>query len=223
MSKPYFRQLPNFDYISRLSGAKISEYIQVKNLFKKAKLREDIFQNLAFFTKYKIIGDDRPDNVAYQIYEDSTLDWLILLSNNIINIQSEWPLPQQTFDNHLLDKYGSYDTLYNGTHHYETTEVKNSAGTIIVRAGLQVSSDYNVSYYDYFTDSQSLALNPVREIKNYEYEETIENNKRNIFILKGSYIHLIFDDLDDIMPYKKGSTQYVNENLVRGDNIRLYS
>ena len=223
MSKPYFRQLPNFDYISRLSGAKISEYIQVKNLFKKAKLREDIFQNLSFFTKYKIIGDYRPDNVAYEIYDDSTLDWLILLSNNIINIQSEWPLPQQTFDNYLLDKYGSYDTLYNGIHHYETTEVKNSAGTIIVRAGLQVSSDYNVSYYDYFTDSQSLALNPIREITNYEYEETIENNKRNIFILKGSYIHLIFDDLDDIMPYKKGSTQYVSETLKRADNIRLYS
>lgn len=223
MSKPYFRQLPNFDYISRLSGAKISEYIQVKNLFKKAKLREDIFQNLSFFTKYKIIGDDRPDNVAYEIYDDSTLDWLILLSNNIINIQSEWPLPQQTFDNYLLDKYGSYDTLYNGIHHYETTEVKNSAGTIIVRAGLQVSSDYNVSYYDYFTDSQLLASNPIREITNYEYEETIENNKRNIFILKGSYIHLIFDDLDDIMPYKKGSTQYVSETLKRGDNIRLFN
>ncbi len=223
MSKPYFRQLPNFDYISRLSGAKISEYIQVKNLFKKAKLREDIFQNLSFFTKYKIIGDDRPDNVAYEIYDDSTLDWLILLSNNIINIQSEWPLPQQSFDNYLLDKYGSYDTLYNGIHHYETTEVKNSAGTIIVRAGLQVSSDYNVSYYDYFTDSQLLASNPIREITNYEYEETIENNKRNIFVLKGSYIHLIFDDLDDIMPYKKGSTQYVSETLKRGSNIRLYS
>jgi hypothetical protein len=223
MSKPYFRQLPNFDYISRLSGAKISEYIQVKNLFKKAKLREDIFQNLSFFTKYKIIGDDRPDNVAYEIYDDSTLDWLILLSNNIINIQSEWPLPQQSFDNYLLDKYGSYDTLYNGIHHYETTEVKNSAGTTIVRAGLQVSSDYNVSYYDYFTDSQLLASNPIREITNYEYEETIENNKRNIFVLKGSYIHLIFDDLDDIMPYKKGSTQYVSETLKRGDNIRLYS
>jgi hypothetical protein len=223
MSKPYFRQLPNFDYISRLSGAKISDYIQVKNLFKKAKLREDIFENLSFFTKYKIIGDDRPDNVAYEIYDDSTLDWLILLSNNIINVQTEWPLPQQSFDNHLLDKYGSYDILYNGIHHYETTEVKNSAGTIIVRSGLQVSSDYNVSYYDYFTDSQLLASNPIREITNYEYEETIENNKRNIFILKGSYIHLIFDDLDDIMPYKKGSTQYVSETLKRGDNIRLYS
>ena len=65
MTRPYFRQLPNFDYVSRLPDAKISDYIQVKNLFKKEKLREDIFQNIAFFTKYKIIGNDRPDKESY--------------------------------------------------------------------------------------------------------------------------------------------------------------
>ena len=223
MSKPYFRQLPNFDYISRLSGAKISEYIQVKNLFKKAKLREDIFQNLSFFTKYKIIGDDRPDNVAYEIYDDSTLDWLILLSNNIINIQSEWPLPQQSFDNHLLGKYGSYDTLYNGIHHYETIEVINTQGVTIVPAGLQVDSSYSVSYYDFFTDLQVTTGNLATPITNYEYEEKVDNDKRNIFILKSRYLNIVFDDMEEIMQYKKGSSQFVSESLKTGDNIKLYS
>jgi hypothetical protein len=221
MSRPYFRQLPNFDYVSRLPDAKISDYIQVKNLFKKGKLREDIFQNIAFFTKYKIIGDDRPDNVAYEVYNDSTLDWIVLLSNNIINIQTEWPLTQQSFDSYLLNKYGSYDVLYSNNHHYETIEVKNTAGTIIVPAGMQVSSDYNVSYYDYFTNSQVNRSDIVTPITNYEYEEKIENDKRNIFLLKPTYLHLIFDDLNDIMPYKKGSSQYVSEDLKKGDNIRL--
>jgi len=221
MTRPYFRQLPNFDYVSRLPDAKISDYIQVKNLFKKGKLREDIFQNIAFFTKYKIIGDDRPDNVAYEVYNDSTLDWIVLLSNNIINIQTEWPLTQQSFDSYLLNKYGSYDALYSNIHHYETIEVKNTAGTIIVTAGMQVSSDYNVSYYDYFTNSQVNRSDIITPITNYEYEEKIENDKRNIFLLKPTYIHLIFDDLNDIMPYKKGSSQYVSEDLKRGDNIRL--
>jgi len=221
MARPYFRQLPNFDYVSRLPDAKISDYIQVKNLFKKGKLREDIFQNIAFFTKYKIIGDDRPDNVAYEVYNDSTLDWIVLLSNNIINIQTEWPLTQQSFDSYLLNKYGSYDALYSNIHHYETIEVKNTAGTIIVPAGMQVSSDYNVSYYDYFTNSQVNRSDIITPITNYEYEEKIENDKRNIFLLKPTYIHLIFDDLNDIMPYKKGSSQYVSEDLKRGDNIRL--
>ena len=51
----YFNRLPDFDYVSRLPDAKISDYIRVKNLFKKGKLRDDIFQDLTFFTKYEIV------------------------------------------------------------------------------------------------------------------------------------------------------------------------
>lgn len=219
----YFRRLPNFEYVSRLPDAKIGDYITVKNLFKKAKLREDIFQDIAFFQKYKITGNDRPDNVAFEIYNDSSLDWLVLTCNNILNIQSEWPLPQQQFDNYLLDKYGDYDTLYSGIHHYETVEEKNSQGVTIVPAGLKVESDYSVSYYDYFIDSQITKTNLVTPITNYEYEDKLEDAKRNIYLLKPRYLNIVFDDLDEMMAYEKGSTQYVSENLVRGDNIRLYS
>ncbi|MBM5783198.1 MAG: hypothetical protein FJ368_07265, partial [Pelagibacterales bacterium] len=110
MTKPYFRQVPNFEYVSRNAGEQnISDYVAVKNLFKRGKLREDIFGNLNFFTKYKIIGDERPDNVAFKLYGDSTLDWVVLLSNNILNIQSEWPMTQRTFDQVMLNKYGSYE------------------------------------------------------------------------------------------------------------------
>jgi len=66
----YFSELPDFEYVSRLPDAKISDYIKVKNLFKRGLLRDDIFQNLAFFSKYQIVGDDRPDNVAFKIYRD---------------------------------------------------------------------------------------------------------------------------------------------------------
>ena len=219
----YFRRLPDFEYVSRLPDVKIGDYIRVKNLFKKGKIREDIFENLAFFTKYKIVGDDRPDNVAFEVYEDSSLDWLVLTCNNVLNIQSEWPLPQQQFDNYVLDKYGDYDTLYNGIHHHETVEEKNSQGVTIVPAGLEVQSNYSVSYYDYFIDSQVTKNNLVVPITNYEYEEKLENNKRNIFLLKKDYIGIILNDMEGIMEYKEGSTQYVSETLKRGDNIRLYS
>ena len=70
----YFNLVPDFEYVSRLPDAKISDYITVKNLFRRVILREDIFSNLTFFTKYSIKGDDRPDNVANRIYADSTLD-----------------------------------------------------------------------------------------------------------------------------------------------------
>ena len=218
----YFRQVPDFEYVSRLPDAKIGDYFPVKNLFKKGKLREDIFQDLAFFTKYKIEGDDRPDNVAFKVYGDSTLDWLVLICNNVVNIQTEWPLTQQEFDTFLLGKYGDYETLYGGIHHYETPEIKNSQGVTIVPAGLQVQSDYSISFYDYFIDSVETYNNIAIPVTNYEYEEKIENDKRNIFVLKPRYLNVVIDDMQDIMTYKKGSSQYQTETLKRGDNIKLY-
>jgi len=219
----YFKKLPNLEYVSRLPGAKIGDYVTVKNLFKKGALEEDILNNLAFHTKYKIIGNDRPDNVAYDFYGNSNLDWLVLLCNNIINIQTEWPLLQNDFDRFLLDKYGSYDAL-NNTHHYETQEIKNSKDVIIVPKGLQCASDYTVTYYDYNIDQEKIVLSKdcTTAVTNYEYESEIEDNKRNIFLLKPRYISVIRNDLDAAMPYKKGSTQYVSETLKRADNIRLY-
>ena len=217
----YFSKVPNFDYVSRLPDAKISDYITVKNLFKRGKLRDDIFQELAVFTKYQIQGDDRPDNVAFDFYQDSTLDWLVLLSNNIINIQTEWPLLQNDFDRFLLEKYGSYES-FNAVHHYETTEVKNSSGVIVVPAGLQCEKDYSVMYWDANQGAYTEKLGIASPISNYNYEAKIEDDKRNIFLLKPKYVGIARDDLDSMMPYKKGSTQYMNETLVKGENIRLY-
>ena len=219
----YFNLIPDFEYVSRLPNAKISDYVTVKNLFKRVFLREDIYQNLTFFKKYNVVGDDRPDNVANEVYEDSTLDWLILLANNIVNIPNEWPLPQEDFDRYLLDKYDNdYNKIYNGIHHYETVEVKDSNGVVIVPKGLEVSSDYNVTYYDFFIGGLTEANNITRPITNYKYEENLENKKREIFILKPEYISVVLDDIEDITKYKKGSTEYIDETLKRAENIRLY-
>ena len=228
--KPYFRQLPDFEYVSRLPDAKISDYIIVKNLFKKGELRQDIFQDVAFFTKYQIEGDDRPDNVAYKVYGDSTLDWFVLLSNNIINIQTEWPMLQNDFDRYLYEKYyqvndseeDTYDRIYNGVHHYETTEVKNSEGIIVVPEGLNVAQDYSVTFYDYWISQSVTKSNFATTVTNYDYEAKIEDEKRNIYLLKQEYLNVVRDDMDEMMPYKKGSSQYVDESLKFGENIKLY-
>jgi hypothetical protein len=217
----YFRQIPNFEYVSRNPNEKnISDYVPVKNLFKRGKLREDIFGNLSFFEKYQIIGDERPDNVAYKFYDDETLDWVILLSNNILNIYSEWPMTQRTFEKVMLEKYGSYENLYAGIHHYETEEIRNSSGVIIVPAGIQVDPDFDVQYSEngQLVIKQNIAV----PVTNYEYENKLEEDKRGIFILKPLYLSVVFNDIEEIMTYKKGGDQYVNPTLKRADNIRLY-
>tara|TARA_Y100000816_G_scaffold111933_2_gene78312 strand:+ start:82 stop:744 length:663 start_codon:yes stop_codon:yes gene_type:complete len=216
----YFSQIPNFEYISRLPDAKISDYIQVKNIFKKGKLREDIFQDLSVFTKYKIIGEDRPDNVAFKFYGDANLDWLVLTSNNIINVYEEWPMTQFNFENYLLEKYVTYEKI-NEVHHHETTEVKNTLGAIIVPAGLQVDSDFSISFFDDEIGTMT-TVTPVISVTNYEYEDNLQTDRRNIFLIKPRFVNVIKDDLEEMMEYKKGSTQYVSETLKRADNIRLY-
>ena len=222
MATPYFRQVPDFEYVSRLPNAKISDYIRVKNLFKRGKLAEDIFPNLSFFTKYQIEGDDRPDNVAYKVYNDPSVDWVVLLSNNYTNIQSEWPLLQNDFDRYLLDKYGTYEKL-NAAHHYETTEIKNVDGATITPAGLTVASDYSVTYYDPATGQEVEKENTAVVRHKLEYEEKIEDAKRNIFLIKNRYLNIVLDDLEEMMTYKKGSTQYIDGTLKEAEDIRLYT
>lgn len=216
----YFNQIPDFDYVSRLPDAKISDYITVKNLFKRGKLREDIFQDVSIFTKYQIKGDDRPDNVAYDFYGDSSLDWLVLTCNNIINVYSEWPMTQFNFENYLLEKYLTYDNI-SAVHHYETTQVTNTLGAVIVPAGLEVDANFSVSFFDEEVGGMTTKY-PVSTITNYQYEEKLQTERRNIFLLEPRYLNVVKDDLEEMMEYEKGSTQYVSRTLKRGENIRLF-
>ena len=222
MAKNYFRNIPDFEYVNRTKdGQFISNYTQVKNFFKKGKLREDLFQDLTVFEKYSIKGDDRPDNVAFEIYDDATLDWVVLMSNNIINIQNEWPLNQQAFESYVLDKYGTIEKL-NEIHHYESNEVKDTNGVIIFPKGVRVSAGQSVSYFEPLSE-ELVTVNPVaKAVTNYQHEEKINDDKRRIFLLKPIYLNVVFDDLEEMMTYKEGSTQFVSESLKRADNIRLF-
>ena len=216
----YFNYVPDFNYVDRNPNAKLGDQVKVKNLFRRIKLREDIFQDTTVFEKYQIRGDDRPDNVAYQFYGKSDYDWLVLVSNNILNIQTEWPMPQNTFDAFLLSKYGTYDKM-NDVHHYETREVKNSQGVVIVPAGKIVDKGYSYTYYEEFQQAFVDTGDITVEVTNYDYETRIEEAKRNISLLKRRYLPVILDDIEKEMKYKKGSSDYISGTLKSSDNIRL--
>tara|TARA_S200000501_G_scaffold253505_1_gene237572 strand:+ start:635 stop:1306 length:672 start_codon:yes stop_codon:yes gene_type:complete len=222
MANPYFSNLPEFEYVNRTErGRSEGDYSVVKNFFKRGKLREDIFQDLTFFTKYIVEGDDRPDTVASKVYDDPTLDWLVLMANNIINVQSEWPMTQSNFHAYVTNKYDE-ETLYSGIHHYESREVKTTDNSIIIPAGQRVGVAQSVSYYDNALGQHVRATDVALPVTNFTHEEKLNDDRRNIFVLKASYLNIVFDDLEEIMAYKKGSTQYVSETLVQGDNIRLF-
>ena len=219
-NKTYFQHVPDFDYVSRLPNSKlINDYVKTKNLFKRVKLSDEIFGDLTLFNKYTIKSQERPDSVAYKVYEDSNLDWLVMLSNNMINLQTEWPMDQASYDNYLMNKYNSYENMY-GVHHYETIQVLDSNENVILPKGLEVPQDFSITYFD--NGVEKIATNVTGEVSNLVYEDQVQEKKRSIYLLRSDYISLILNEIGQLMPYKEGSTQYIGTSLVRGDNIRLY-
>ena len=219
----YFDLFPNILVPSYNSDRTSSnDFVTATNLFKRGKIREDFFESTVAFTKHYIEGDDRPDNVAHEVYNDASLDWIVLISNNIINVQSEWPLSQADFNTYVTEKYNDETTLYSGIHHYESREVKASDGTIIIPSGVRVGVGQSVSFFDDLSEQQVIRTDVASPVTNYMHEEIINDKKREIFLLKPIYVNILFDDLEEIMSNKKGSTQFLSRTLVQGDNIRLY-
>ena len=77
-----------------------------------------------------------------------------------------------------MDKYGSYETIHSGIHHYESIEVTNR-GIVLLPAGLQIDQDFNFTYLD--SDGITYNKRPAQAVTNYQYESSIEDEKRNIF------------------------------------------
>ena len=137
-------------------------------------------------------------------------------------MQQEWPLEHKSYYDFLINKYGS-DAGIQGIHHYETQEVKNSIGKVIVPKGLEVPSDFSVTFFDTgISQEVTVSTDTVTEITNEVYEDKINDEKRNINVIKPRFVGLIIEEMERLMKYQKGSTQYVSKDVVRGENIRIY-
>jgi hypothetical protein len=215
----YFTQLPDFEYISRINERKSnSDFIKVKNLFRRALIREDIFSDIMSFTKYKIDGDERPDAVAYKIYGDEDLDWVILAANNIINVRNEWPMTQNDFNNYLNEKYGVTGAV-DEIKHYETIKVEDSKGKVFIPKGKIVDSTFKTSFTDSGT-GMVITVSPIQGISYRTYEERLQDDRRNINILESRYLAQVMDDMETVLDYEI-SSEYISPTLKKGSNPNL--
>jgi len=218
----YFNRLPNLEYPSLLKTRRTNrDTIRVKNLFRRVKIREDLFSNLTEFDKYQIHGDDRPDTVSEELYGTPNLDWVILMSNNIIDIKNEWPMTQYDLNMYLDDKYTPEQLI--DIHHYETLQLRDGRGRLIVPAGKVVDEDWSLEYFDGLqirnTDS-TIDGRPLKSVSFLEYEINKNDKKRTINVLRRDMLTLFMKDFERIMKYDK-SSQYVDKKLKKTENIRL--
>ena len=214
----YFRQLPDLDYPS-LKNDRTSayDYQVVKNIFKRAVLRDDVFDSVVAFTKYSVKGDERPDQIAYDFYNDSGLDWVVLTTNNIVHVRDEWPMGNQDFLTYLNAKYTA-EQLTN-IHHYETKLIRDSSGTLIQSEGLTVPSNHSITFLD---NNVLRTESSITSFSFLQHETNLNDAKRNINILKQEYLNLFLEDFENIMEYKP-SKQFVTDNLKKTENPRLIS
>ena len=209
----YFRELPNIKYQSTSSDRSSSEdYVVVKNIFRRAKLRDDLKYNFTSLIDYYIRDGVRPDQVADNVYGDPELDWVVLTSANIINVRDECPLDSYEIYNYSLNKYGND---LNQIRHYETTEVKDSSDRLILPQGKVVDSGFTIPD----PSSPTATLNPVAGVTNYEYETKLNDEKRSIYIITPEYLQVFLNDMRDIMRYTD-SSQFINTSLIKTENTR---
>ena len=209
----YFRELPDLYYQSPLSTRTSStEYVRIKNLFRRVKLRDDLQNVFTLFNKYEIGQGERPDTIAEDLYGSNDLDWVVMMSAGIINLHDQWPLSDYDLYRYADNKYGND---LNAIRFYETTEVKDSSGRLVLPKGKIVDSNFTIPN----PDNTTLNLNPVTGITNYEYETRLNDDKRFIYILKPEYLQLYLNDMRRIMNYEK-SSQYINKRLAATENTR---
>mgnify|MGYP001210112929 FL=1 len=214
----YFKKLPNLDYPSlRNDRTSAYDYEVVKNLFKRAVLRDDVYGSLVNFTKYSVKGDERPDQVAYEFYGDSALDWVILTTNNITHVRDEWPMGNQDFLTYLNEKYTEQELA--NIHHYETDLIRNSRGQLIQPEGMTVPENYSITYLD---NGVLRTESKITSFTFLEHETRLNDNKRNINILRQEYLTLFLENIADIMDYKK-SRQFITGKLKKTENPRIIS
>lgn len=138
----YFQEFPNIEYVNRFPNAKSNDEVTVaKNLFKRPKMRGDILPSAVQFEYYNIEDGERPEQIAEKVYGNPELDWVILIANNIININEDWPLTEAQLPQYLLKKYGSESNLTQ-IRHYETIELKDSYNRTVIPGGLLVDEAF---------------------------------------------------------------------------------
>ena len=237
----YFNELPNIIYQSPLLHKNSSsDYIIIKNIFRRVKMAEYVKNAAAVFDKFIIGEGDRPDTVAEALYGDSRLDYVVILVAGITNINHQWPLQDYQVYDYALSKYGD-ETTMNEIHHYETFEIRDEQNHQILPPNLIVDANFKIdgtihkfpsttTYtlrsqegYTQLDDKDEFTVatdNIAHAVTNLEFEYNENEKKREIDTLKTGYLNTFLNDLRDIVRYDKSSS-YVNSDLAITENTEV--
>ena len=175
------------------------QFYRAKNLWRRNNIRDDYLASVVIFDDVFIKNGDTPESIAFNYYKQADLGWTIMIVNNITNYHEQWPRTSDALRDYVYTKYENPAAIMM----YETTEVTDALNRKIVKAGLRVPSNYQVTYYD-GTASAGVTVNPVSPVTYYQYEERLNAEKEKIKLIKPIYIKE-FADLYTASLHKGGS------------------
>ena len=208
MANHYFKSLPDIQYRNPLTNLE-NDYVTAKNLFTRAKIRDDVLTAVTFLRSYTIEDGERPMDVAETMYGDPLYDWVVLITANIINVRNDWPMSSKTLYEYSVNKYGGD---LNATKYYETTEVKDNNGRLILASGYKVDKSFTIRDPDSF----NINLNPVLGITNFLDETRNNEKKRNIKLMRKDFLTQFLLDHQESVEYKP-SSQYQSRTLKKAN------
>jgi hypothetical protein len=210
----FFSKSPNVEYDKKPLVFPFSEreYVLAKNFFRRVKVSDMSFASVLYYNKYTMTETDRFDLISQEFYGTTAYDWIIMLTNNIINPFFDVPIRESDLYQIVEKKYNQID----GIHHYETLSVKNSLGQEIQTAGLivdQVFYNSTHKFYDRGTNTQITKVgNSISyPVSNYEHEKKLNDAKKEIYILRPDFINIFISRFENLMEYNT-SASYIDKS-----------
>ena len=153
----------------------------VPDILRRVKLRSNLQDGAVLFDKYDVKEGENPEDVAFKWFGSADLHWVILLTNNVTDRYYDWPLSQPDFAEFLTDKYGAGNE--DSAHHYE-----------LVRSSGKTTSS-GPSDYSHRVEVNSDETDAIT-VTNREYEERLQDQKRQIKSLSKSFLADFIEEFD---------------------------
>lgn len=183
----FFKYFPTISYDLLKNG----NTRVIQNPLVRFKILNALKNRTALYYTYDIKEGQSAQFIAHKYYGDETLDWILFLTNDIIDPLYDWPLDYQDFTNYLKNKYGSIETALNTFHSYEWIYQSQQTlydGTIVSEKVLNVDAETYAG----------LPVNEKREVSKYDYEQRLNDKKRNIKILKSDYLGNVLTEIERV-------------------------
>lgn len=182
----FFRNFPTVEYDIEHDGGKAT----ITDFTLRYKILAALKDRAAVYYEYDIQDGERADIIADKYYGNSTYEWLVFLANDIIDPQFDWPLSQRNFESYIKSKYGNTQVAYQQIHHYEWIIRPQSIldGNISPEYAVEVSlAKYN-----------TLAPSARRVVYAYDYENTLNERKRQIRLIDKVYLSNIISEIQNV-------------------------